>query len=142
MRIVYTYGVFDLLHPGHILLLERARALGDYLIVGIVSDEVIRRSKGNGRPINTELERAQVVKALRCVDRVVHQGESDPTQTLVSLNDSGVLITVIVHGDDFFPLKDTQTVKKMGIDVVSLSYSTGYSTTKIIKKIKSMGDLK
>jgi D-beta-D-heptose 7-phosphate kinase/D-beta-D-heptose 1-phosphate adenosyltransferase len=142
MQIVYTYGVFDILHPGHIKLLKNARSLGDFLIVGIVSDDVIHKTKGKERPINNEVMRFQVVEELSCVDMVIYQYESDPTTILSMLKKYGFNITTVVHGDDFFPLKNITLVEKMGITIKHFPYTKGYSTTNIINKIKSMGETK
>ena len=77
---VFTNGVFDLLHPGHVRYLQQARALGDMLIVGLNSDASVRRNKGPERPINPESERAEVVAALECVDAVVIFDEDTPAE--------------------------------------------------------------
>lgn len=136
MRIIYTYGVFDILHVGHIILLEKARKLGDYLIVGIVGDKVIHATKGKDRPINNEQDRSRVISSLSCVDAVVYQYESDPITSLKWLDENLIKIDVVVHGDDFFPLKDIETAKYLGIEIINLPYSKEYSTTKIIEKIR------
>src|ERR671938_1580059 len=78
--IVFTNGVFDLLHPGHVRYLQHARTLGDALIVGLNSDESVRRNKGPARPLNPENERAEIIAALACVDAVVLFGEDTPAE--------------------------------------------------------------
>src|SRR4051794_35999275 len=83
--VVFTNGVFDLLHPGHVRYLQSARALGDVLIVGINADESVRRYKGPGRPITSELERAEILAGLACVDAVVIFGEDTPAEIVRSL---------------------------------------------------------
>ena len=81
-RIVFTNGVFDLLHPGHVRYLRDARALGDLLIVGLNADASVRRNKGSGRPINSEHERAEVLAALASVDAVVIFEEDTPAEII------------------------------------------------------------
>src|SRR5207245_1888132 len=84
-RVVFTNGCFDLLHPGHIETLEKARNLGDALIVGVNSDSSVRAMKGVGRPILPELERAEILAALECVDAVVIFDEPTPRETIAAL---------------------------------------------------------
>src|SRR5579872_1048260 len=84
-RIVFTNGCFDLLHPGHIRLLEQARSLGDVLVVGLNSDSSIRRNKGASRPVIPENERAEVLAALASVDFVVVFDESTPREIISRL---------------------------------------------------------
>src|SRR3954454_3008711 len=81
-RIVFTNGVFDLLHPGHVRYLQEARALGDILIVGVNADESVRRNKGPDRPITQEEERAEVLAALACVDAVAIFAEDTPADII------------------------------------------------------------
>src|SRR5512144_2194645 len=81
-RIVFTNGVFDILHPGHLRYLQAARAHGDVLIVAVNSDRSVRANKGPSRPINSETERAEVVAALRCVDAVVVFDEETPAEII------------------------------------------------------------
>src|SRR4030095_3232330 len=83
--LVLTNGVFDLLHPGHVRYLQDARREGDALVVGVNSDRSVKAIKGPGRPVNTELERAEVVAALSCVDAVVVFDEDDPQQFIKRL---------------------------------------------------------
>src|SRR3982750_1555796 len=79
-RVVFTNGVFDLLHPGHLRYLQAARSHGDVLIVGVNSDASVRRNKGPGRPINPEAERAEILAALDCVDAVSIFNEDTPAE--------------------------------------------------------------
>ena len=97
-KIVYTYGAFDLLHPGHVALLEKAKELGRELIVGIVADEPIRKLKGDDRPIQSWNDRATMVSALKCVNRVVYQPNYNPTSVLLELP---IKIDILVKGDDW-----------------------------------------
>src|SRR5438874_9885890 len=94
--IVFTNGVFDLLHPGHVRYLQRARSFGDTLIVGINSDRSVRTIKGEGRPITPEAERAEIVGALACVDAVVVFDEDTPHAIITALSPD-----VLVKGADW-----------------------------------------
>jgi rfaE bifunctional protein nucleotidyltransferase chain/domain len=93
--IVFTNGVFDLLHPGHVRYLQHARSLGDALIVGINSDRSVRAVKGPGRPINLEQERAEILAALLCVDAVAIFDEETPFEII-----SAIAPDVLVKGAD------------------------------------------
>jgi len=94
--IVFTNGVFDLLHPGHVRYLQRARELGDALFVGLNADASVRRNKGEGRPINCESERAELLVALDCVDAVVLFDEDTPADIIRALQPD-----VLVKGADW-----------------------------------------
>ena len=133
-KIIYTYGAFDLLHPGHTKLLQKARSLGSFLIVGIVADEPIKKLKGNDRPIMSCEDRMELVAALRCVGRVVHQPTYDPTSVLENLN---VKVDVLVKGDDWEHIPGTETIERLGGKLVKLPYTHGHSTSSIVKKIRS-----
>src|ERR1700683_700221 len=95
-RVVFTNGCFDLLHPGHIRLLEQARSLGDALVVGLNSDGSVRRLKGDSRPLIPEMERAEVLAALAAVDFVVIFEEATPREIIARL-----LPDVLVKGADW-----------------------------------------
>lgn len=132
-RIVFTNGVFDILHVGHVRYLEAARALGDVLFLGLNSDDSVRRLKGPTRPINPEVERAELVAALRCIEAVCIFPEDTP------LN----LIEVVrphIHakgGDYKTPdaLPETPLVRSLGGDVVILPLVPDRSTTRIIEAL-------
>jgi D-beta-D-heptose 7-phosphate kinase/D-beta-D-heptose 1-phosphate adenosyltransferase len=132
-RIVFTNGCFDLLHPGHIGLLEQARALGDSLIVGLNSDASVRKLKGAGRPVLPELERAEILAALECVDAVVIFDEPTPREVIARL-----LPDVLVKGSDWpgDQIVGREEVEAAGGRVVSISVVPGYSTTEILRKIR------
>jgi D-beta-D-heptose 7-phosphate kinase/D-beta-D-heptose 1-phosphate adenosyltransferase len=132
-RVVFTNGCFDLLHPGHIRLLEQARALGDALIVAINSDASVRRIKGNGRPVIPEEERAEVLAALEAVDYVTMFDEPTP-QSLIAR----VLPDVLVKGSDWGPdeVVGRAEVEAAGGRVVSIPLEPGYSTTSLIERIR------
>lgn len=131
-RIVFTNGCFDLLHPGHIRLLEEARSLGDVLVVGINSDASVRRVKGAARPLIPENERAELLAALAAVDLVVVFDESTPQQII-----SRLLPDVLVKGADWGTneIVGRAEVEQAGGSVVSIPLQPGYSTTGILQKI-------
>ena len=135
-RVVFTHGCFDLLHPGHIHGLEQARALGDALIVGINGDASVRELKGPGRPILPELERAEILAALECVDAVVIFQELTPRETIAAL-----LPDVLVKGGDWpgDQIIGREEVEAAGGRVVSVPVVPGYSTTAILAKMRAVG---
>jgi rfaE bifunctional protein nucleotidyltransferase chain/domain len=132
-RIVFTNGCFDLLHPGHIVSLERARALGDALIVGLNSDASVRELKGVGRPVLPERERAEILAGLECVDAVVIFDELTPREVIARL-----LPDVLVKGGDWpgDQIVGREEVEAAGGRVVSVPVVPGYSTTEILRKIR------
>jgi len=132
-RVVFTNGCFDLLHPGHVRLLEGARGLGDLLIVGLNSDTSVRSLKGEGRPIIPEQERAEVLAALECVDAVVIFGEPTPRQII-----SKLLPDVLVKGGDWRldQIIGREEVEAAGGRVVSIPVVAGHSTTAILERIR------
>lgn len=133
-RIVFTNGVFDLLHPGHLRYLQAARALGDALIVGLNADASVRRNKGQARPINPEGERAEVLAALACVDAVVLFGEDTPAEIIKALTPD-----VLVKGADWAEdrIVGRDTVEARGGRVVRIAVEQGYSTTALIERVRS-----
>jgi len=135
-RLVFTNGCFDLLHPGHIQGLEQARALGDALIVGINSDSGVRELKGSGRPVVPELERAEILAALECVDGVVIFEELTPREIIAAL-----LPDVLVKGGDWpgNQIIGREEVEAAGGRVVSVPVVEGYSTTAILAKMRCAG---
>ncbi len=147
MKRVFTYGAFDLLHPGHIRLLEKAKALGDCLIVGIVSDEAIAELKGDGRPIQPQADRMEIVKALECVYDVRAMNWYNPVRLLKALeNQMGSAgsdkqgIEVLCKGDDWDVIPGEDYAKRMGMEFHRLPYSKEYSTSDIIIRIKMEDD--
>ena len=132
-RIVFTNGVYDLLHPGHIRYLQQARSLGDVLIVGVNADASVRRNKGSMRPINPERERAEIVAALDCVEAVVLFDEDTPGE-IIQLVEPDVL----VKGADWpaDQIVGRHTVEARGGRVVRIPVERGYSTTSILDRIK------
>jgi len=133
-RVVFTNGCFDLLHPGHIELLEKARALGDVLIVGINSDESVRVLKGEGRPVIPAQERAEILANFECVDAVVIFDDLTPQKTVAAL-----VPDVLVKGGDWpgNQIVGREEVEAAGGKVVLIDVVEGYSTTEILKKIRA-----
>jgi len=132
-RVVFTNGVFDLLHPGHIRYLQLARNLGDLLIVGLNADASVRRNKGPGRPLTPQDERAEILAALECVDAVVVFGEDTPDE-IVRL----VQPDVLVKGADWpaDQIVGRDTVEARGGRVVLVPVEQGHSTSAIVDRIK------
>ena len=134
-RVVFTNGCFDLLHPGHIQTLEAARGLGDALIVGINSDASVRKLKGAGRPVVCELERAEILAALECVDAVVIFNDLTPRETIAAL-----LPDVLVKGGDWADdqIIGREEVEAAGGRVTSVPVVPVYSTTAILQSIRNL----
>lgn len=133
-RVVFTNGVFDLLHPGHIDVLTAARAHGNALIVGLNSDDSVRRLKGPSRPVRSEAERAYVMAALEVVDAVVVFEQDTPLELVRYLQPS-----VIVKGGDYAPesVVGAADVRASGGAVVIVPLTPGQSTTSIIEKLRA-----
>lgn len=134
-RVVFTNGVFDILHRGHIHYLAEARALGDRLVVGVNSDTSVQRIKGTARPIQSEVSRAALLAAMQAVSAVALFGEDTPLQLITALQPD----TLVKGGD--YQLEDivgADEVIQSGGEVSVLSYLEGYSSTSIINKIKSL----
>jgi len=131
-RVAFTNGVFDLLHPGHVDLLIAARRTADALIVGVNSDESVRRLKGSSRPVRSEAERAFVLAAVECVDLVVIFPEDTPLELVKTLKPD-----VIVKGGDYTEttIVGATEVKSWGGRVVVVPLTPGQSTTAIIRKL-------
>lgn len=132
-RIVFTNGVFDILHVGHVRYLEEARALGDALLVGVNSDASVRRLKGPARPINLEDERAELLAALRCVDGVCIFEEDRPDALIAAVRPH-----IHAKGGDYGSpdaLPETPLVRSLGGEVVILRLVPGRSTTGIIQRL-------
>lgn len=130
--IVYTYGVWDLLHPGHIKLLKRAKALGDFLIVGVVSDKPVKELKGDDRPTQSEEDRLIIVSNLRMVDAAIIQKLYDPAKEMEAISK----LDILVKGDDWDYIPGQEVIEKMGGNLVKLKYSSSYSTSSLVSKIK------
>ncbi|HEX2723104.1 MAG TPA: D-glycero-beta-D-manno-heptose 1-phosphate adenylyltransferase [Gemmatimonadaceae bacterium] len=131
-RLVFTNGVFDLLHPGHVDLVTAARDCGDHLIVGLNTDDSVRRLKGPARPVRNEAERAYVLAALEAVDAVVAFGEDTPLELVIALRPD-----VIVKGGDYTEatIVGAREVREWGGSVQIVPLTPGQSTTSIIEKL-------
>jgi rfaE bifunctional protein nucleotidyltransferase chain/domain len=132
VRLVFTNGVFDLLHVGHVRYLAQARELGDALLVAINSDRAVRELKGSDRPVINEDERAEILAALRQVDYVTIFDELSPRTLIASL-----LPDVLVKGGDYTldQIHGREEVEASGGQVVSIPFVEGASTTSLIEKI-------
>ena len=132
-KVVFTNGCFDILHVGHLRYLNEAKKQGDILIVGVNSDNSVRQLKGEGRPINNEIDRAEMLSGLKAVDFTVIFEELTQIETLEKLKPS-----IHVKGGDYDKnkLPETATVEKNGGEVRILSFVEGKSTTNIVKKIQ------
>ena len=133
-RVVFTNGVYDLMHPGHVRYLQAARAEGDALVVGVNSDRSVRSYKDPSRPILPEAERAELVAALACVDAAVIFDEDTPDRIIKQLQPD-----VLVKGADWAAdaIVGRDTVEARGGRVVRMPIEQGWSTSAIIEKIKS-----
>ena len=142
-KVVFTNGVFDILHVGHVTYLEAAKQLGDFLVVGLNNDDSVRRlNKGPERPINGEQARARVLSALRAVDGVVIFGEDTPLDLIKELQPD-----ILVKGGDYNPeemdhkhpkyMVGSAEVRDWGGLVKTIPTVEGFSTTGIVKKLKS-----
>jgi D-beta-D-heptose 7-phosphate kinase/D-beta-D-heptose 1-phosphate adenosyltransferase len=132
-RLVFTNGVFDLLHVGHVRYLTEARALGDALVVAINSDRTVRELKGPGRPVFNEAERAEILAALRVVDYVTIFDDVSPRSLIGEL-----LPDVLVKGGDYEldQIHGREEVEAAGGEVISLPFVKGASTTTLIKRMR------
>lgn len=131
-RIVFTNGCYDLLHPGHTRLLEKARELGDVLVLALNSDRSVRANKGAGRPIVNEEERGEVAAALAAVDYVVLFDDPTPREIIAK-----ILPDVLVKGGDWGPeeIIGREEVEAAGGRIVSIPFESGYSTSSIIERV-------
>jgi rfaE bifunctional protein nucleotidyltransferase chain/domain len=132
-RVVFTNGVFDLLHPGHLRYLRQARQLGDALIVGLNADASVRRNKGPSRPITPGVERAELLAALECVDAVTLFDEDTPAEIIRAVQPD-----VLVKGADWpaDQIVGRDTVEARGGRVVLMAVEQGHSTSSILERIR------
>ncbi len=138
LKVVFTNGCFDLLHPGHVAYLEEARALGDALLVAVNTDASVRRlAKGGVRPINPEADRARVLAALAAVDRVVLFPEDTPLALITELAPD-----VLVKGGDYRidAVAGREVVLARGGRVLILPFRAGYSTSLLMERIRASED--
>jgi len=132
-QVVFTNGCFDLIHLGHVDYLEKARMLGDKLVIGLNSDDSVSRFKGPERPLQDQVSRARVLAAMQFVDLVVFFNEDTPLNLI-----TGLLPNVLVKGSDYLAdnIVGADVVKKNGGVVKTIDFVPGYSTTRIVEKIK------
>jgi rfaE bifunctional protein nucleotidyltransferase chain/domain len=129
--VVFTNGCYDILHPGHIRLLERARSLGDVLILALNTDESVGRLKGPTRPLLAETERARMALALAAVDAVTFFGEDTPRELIAE-----VLPDILIKGADWAHfIAGREEVEAAGGQVMALALEPGFSTTNIEKEL-------
>ena len=139
LKVGFTNGTFDILHRGHIAVIDQAAATCDRLIMGMNSDASVKRYKSEDRPINAEADRARVLSALRAIDLVVMFGDD------LAENDTPAMIVdllqpdVIIKGGDYAPdqVVGADTVKARGGEVVIVPFEEGYSTTSTIEKMQA-----
>jgi len=133
-RIIATNGCFDLLHVGHVRYLQAARALGDFLIVGLNGDESTRQLKGPGRPLNNERDRAEVLAALGCVDLVSIFPQMRATEFLRATG-----AAIYVKGGDYsretLNAEEAAVLQEIGTEIRIIPFEPGYSTTQLIEKL-------
>ena len=129
-KIVFTNGCFDIIHRGHVEYLQKAKELGDLLILGLNSDLSVKRLKGENRPINNEEDRAIVLSALECVDFIIIFDEDTPFELLKNLKPD-----ILVKGGDY--KLENVIGKEFAKETVLIDFVDGYSTTKIINKINN-----
>jgi D-beta-D-heptose 7-phosphate kinase/D-beta-D-heptose 1-phosphate adenosyltransferase len=136
-KIVFTNGCFDLLHVGHIRYLQEARRMGDLLVVGINSDDSVRRLKGPSRPLQPEEDRAEILAGLACVDYVVSFDQDTPIEVIERLKPE-----VLVKGADWpiDKIVGREVVEQSGGRIATISYVEGISTSDLIERIcKALG---
>lgn len=133
--VVFTNGVFDLLHPGHVRYLREARALGDALIVAVNSDNSVRANRGPGRPVNPEHERAEVLLALDSVDAAVIFDAETPHAIV-----SAIKPDILVKGADWGPesIVGRDVVEARGGRVVRVDLAPGHSTSELIRRVRGL----
>ena len=136
-KVVFTNGVFDLLHPGHVRYLREARALGDALVVAVNSDRSVRANKGPARPVNPERERAEVLLALESVDAAVIFDEETPHAIVSAINPD-----ILVKGADWGPddIVGRDVVEARGGRVVRIALTPGHSTSELIRRAHALSE--
>jgi rfaE bifunctional protein nucleotidyltransferase chain/domain len=133
-KVVFTNGCFDILHRGHVEYLNEAKSLGDYLVVGLNSDDSVKRLKGETRPLQNQDDRAFVLGSLKCVDAVIIFDEDTPYELIKT-----VMPDFLVKGGDWKKedIVGSDIVSDNGGKVISLKFVDSYSTTNLINKIKN-----
>src|ERR1043166_2041217 len=132
-RVVFTNGCFDILHLGHVDYLEKARNLGDKLVIGLNTDSSVSRFKGPERPLQDQHSRARILASMQFVDLVVFFDEDTPINLI-----SQLVPNILVKGSDYLAenIVGADVVKKNGGEVKTIDFVPGYSTTRIVEKIK------
>lgn len=134
-KLVATNGCFDLLHVGHVRYLQAARALGDFLAVGLNSDHSVRELKGSGRPIMTESDRAEVLAALECVDLVTIFPQGRATEFIAAVRPA-----VYVKGGDYtsetLDEEERAILKEIDAEIRLIPFEVGFSTSGLLKKLR------
>ena len=133
-KLVATNGCFDLLHVGHVRYLQAARALGDFLAVGMNGDRSVRELKGSGRPITREPDRAEVLAALQCVDSVTIFPQIQATRFIAAVRPA-----IYVKGGDYssetLDEEEREVLKEIGAEIRLIPFDVGYSTSRLIEQI-------
>lgn len=131
-RIVFTNGCFDLLHVGHVSYLQQAKSLGDYLIIGLNSDESVRQLKGKARPLNSQSDRSVILRALRFVDAVEIFNEQTPLRLIEQIRPD-----VLVKGGDYAldQIVGAEEVRSWGGEIKTLPFVDGKSSTLLLEKL-------
>lgn len=131
-KVVFTNGVFDLLHRGHVEYLQKAKALGDILVIGLNSDASVHAIKGPKRPLVCQEDRATVLAALACVDHIVYFDEDTPAELIEAL-----MPDILVKGADYSieQIVGAEVVLKNGGQVIPIELTPGRSTSELIRKI-------
>jgi len=134
-KVVFTNGCFDIIHKGHVTYLNEAKSLGDHLIVGINSDDSVKKLKGKDRPVNNEYDRAFVLDNLKSVDDVLIFNEDTPYDIIKE-----IIPDLLVKGGDWKEedIVGSDIVKMNGGKVISLQFVNNYSTTNILEKIEKL----
>ena len=132
-KVVFTNGCFDLIHLGHVDYLEKARSLGDKLVLGLNTDDSVSRFKGPERPLQDQNSRARVLAGFQFIDLVVFFNDDTPLNLITEL-----LPNILVKGSDYLAenIVGADVVKKAGGEVKTIDFVPGYSTTRIVEKIK------
>ena len=134
-KVVFTNGCYDILHPGHIRLLESARSLGDILILALNTDASVQRLKGPTRPLVSQDQRAELAAALQAVDAVIFFDEDTPRELIAA-----VLPDILIKGADWAHfIAGREEVEAAGGKVLTLPLEPGYSTTGILEEVLSRG---
>jgi len=140
-KIVYTAGVFDLFHEGHLELLEESKKLGDMLIVGVITDQGCFDYKGKYPKVRFSA-RMRIVQSIKEVDAAVTQYGTDPSDVLRSLTALGLKPFCMTHGDDWTRLKEgNETLEELGIELKLIPRTTGESTSRLVSKIQGVQQL-